>query len=91
MVLCYQKNNLASFTNPKIEPCEFTPKLLIASIDIETGAQNSQLYSIAVHLSGKIEEKKVFIVSDKKEKLPAHISICPDEKELLSEFSEMVQ
>ncbi len=72
----YQKNNLASFTNPKIEPCEFTPKLLIASIDIETGSQNSKLYSIAIHLSGTIEEKKVFIVSEKKEKLPAHISIC---------------
>lgn len=84
--VCYQKNNLASFTNPKIEPCEFTPKLLIASIDIETGAQNSQLYSIAVHLSGKEEEKKVFIVSDKKEKLPAHISTYPDEKELILSF-----
>ncbi len=81
-----QKKYLTSFTNPKIEPCEFTPKLLIASIDIETGAQNNQLYSIAVHLSGKFEEKKVFIVSDKKEKLPAHISIYPDEKELLLNF-----
>lgn len=81
-----QKNNLASFTNPKIEPCEFTPKLSIASIDIETGAQNSQLYSVAVHLSGKAEEKKIFIISEKKEKLPAHISIYPDEKELLLSF-----
>jgi DNA polymerase-2 len=84
--LCNQEKNLASFTNPKIEPCEFTPKLSIASIDIETGAQNSQLYSIAVHLSGKTEEKKVFIISEKKEKLPAHISIYPDEKELLLSF-----
>ena len=80
-----QKNNLASFTNPKIEPCEFTPKLLIASIDIETG-QSGQLYSVAIHLSGKEEEKKIFIVSDKKEKLLAHIAICPDEKELLLSF-----
>jgi len=46
-----QQNNLTKISNPKIETCEFTPKLLIASIDIETGAQNSQLYSIAVHLS----------------------------------------
>jgi DNA polymerase-2 len=82
----YQKKNLASFTNPKIEPCEFTPKLLIASIDIETGVQNSQLYSIAVHLSGKEKEKKVFIVSEKKEKLPVHISTYTDEKELLLGF-----
>lgn len=84
--ICSQKNNLASFTNPKIEPCEFNPKLLIASIDIETGVQNSQLYSIAIHLSGKKEEKKVFIVSDKKEKLANHITVCPDEKELLLSF-----
>ena len=88
--VAYQKNNLASFTNPKIESTEFTPKLLIASIDIETGAQNSQLYSIAVHLSGKAEEKKVFIVSEKKEKLPAHISIYPDEKELLLSFLKWI-
>lgn len=84
--ISYKKDNLASFTNPKIEPCEFTPKLLVASIDIETGSQNNQLYSIAVHLSGKEEEKKVFIVSDKKEKLLAHISTYPDEKELLFGF-----
>lgn len=81
----YHKNNLSSFNNPKLEPCEFTPKLLIASIDIETG-QNGQLYSIAIHLSGKIDEIKVFIISDKKEKLPAHIEIFPDEKELLENF-----
>jgi DNA polymerase-2 len=84
--VCYQKNNLASFTNPKIEPCEFTPKLLIASIDIETGVQNSQLYSIAVHLSGKEEEKKVFIISEGKEKLTAYVEKCSDELELLQNF-----
>ena len=81
----YQKNNLATFNNPKIEPCEITPELLIASIDIETG-QNNQLYSIAIHLSGKFDEKKVFIVSNNKEKLPSHISIFSDEKELLQNF-----
>src|SRR4030066_1858416 len=84
--ICNQKNNLASFTNPKVEPCEFTPKLSIASLDIETGAQNNLLYSIAIHLSGKEEEKKVFIVSEGKEKLQAHISVYQDEKELLLSF-----
>lgn len=82
----YQKNNLASFTNPKIEPCDFTPELLIASIDIETGAQNNQLYSIAVHLSGKEEEKKVFLISEEKVKLPAYVVKCKDEIELLQNF-----
>jgi len=84
--LCNQEKNLASFTNPKIEPCEFAPKLLIASIDIETGAQNGQLYSIAVHLSGIEEVKKVFIVSEGKEKLQTYITKCADEKELLQNF-----
>ncbi|MCW9064948.1 MAG: DNA polymerase II, partial [Ignavibacteriaceae bacterium] len=81
-----KKKNLTSFLNPKIEPCEFTPKLLIASIDIETGAHNGQLYSIAIHLSGTLEEKKVFIVSEEKIKGDEYIEECKDEKELLQKF-----
>lgn len=85
-----KKKNLTSFSNPKIEPCEFTPKLLIASIDIETG-QNNQLYSIAIHLSGKEEEKKVFIVSEEKEKLPDYIITFKNETELLQYFLKWFQ
>lgn len=85
-----KKNNLVSFSNPKIEPCEYTPKLLIASIDIETG-QNNQLYSIAIHLSGKEEEKKVFIVSEENVKLPDYIISFKDEKELLLHFLRWFQ
>jgi len=85
-----KKNNLSSFSNPKIEPCEFTPKLLIASIDIETG-QNNQLYSIAIHLSGKEEEKKVFIVSKGNVKLPDYIISFDNEKELLLNFLKWFQ
>jgi DNA polymerase-2 len=84
--ICDQKKKFYSFTNPKLEPCEFTPKLLIASIDIETGTQNNQLYSIAVHFSGKAEEKKVFIVSEEKAKLPGYATKYGDEKELLQNF-----
>jgi len=83
--------NLTSFSNPKIEPCEFTPKLLVASIDIETGQQNSQLYSIAVHLSGNEEVQKVFIVSDEKIKLPDYIEIFKNEKDLLQNFLQWFQ
>ncbi len=85
-----KKNRLTSFSNPKIEPCDFTPQLLIASIDIETG-QNNQLYSIAVHLSGKEEEKKVFIVSGEKEKLPDYIITFKNETELLQNFLKWFQ
>jgi len=81
-----KKKNLTSFSNPKIEPCDFTPQLLIASIDIETGAQNSKLYSIAVHLSSKEEEKKVFIVAEEKTTLPGYIEQFENEKELLQNF-----
>ena len=86
-----KKTNLYSFTNPKIEPCDITPKLLIASIDIETGNENTQLYSIAVHLSGKSEEKIVFIVSDEKVKYRDYILNFKDEKELLQNFIDWFQ
>jgi DNA polymerase-2 len=85
-----KKKNLTSFSNPKIEPCEFTPKLLIASIDIETG-QNNQLYSIAIQLSGKEEEKKIFIVSEENVNLPDYIISFKDEKELLLNFLNWFQ
>ena len=86
-----KKTNLYSFTNPKIEPCDITPKLLIASIDIETGNENTQLYSIAVHLSGKSDEKIVFIVSDGKVKSRDYILNFKDEKELLQNFIDWFQ
>ena len=86
-----KKNNIYSFTNPKIESCVIIPKLVIASIDIETGKENTQLYSVAVHLSGKKEEKKVFIVSDEKIVSPGHIVNNKDEKELLQNFLNWFQ
>ena len=82
-----KKDNLTTFTNPKIEPCTVIPKFVVASIDIETGENNTRLYSIAVHITGNKEElKQVFLVSSGEEKLPAYILTFPDEKELLTEF-----
>lgn len=81
-----KKKNLVSFSNPKIEPCEYTPQLMIASIDIETGEHNSKLYSIAIHLSGKEEEQKVFVVSEERTKLPEYVEQFENEKELLQNF-----
>jgi DNA polymerase-2 len=86
-----ENENHISFKNPKIKPCEFTPKLLVASIDIETGAKNSLLYSVAVYLSGKVDEKKVFMVSEEKVKLPDYASSCKDEKELLQNFLQWIK
>jgi DNA polymerase-2 len=81
-----KRGDLISFSNPKLEPCKVTPKLLIASLDIETGSNNNMLYSIGVQLSGKIDEKKVFIVADGKDDLPDYADSFKDEKELLNNF-----
>lgn len=86
-----KKKNLISFTNPTVEPCDITPKLLIASIDIETGTQNTQLYSVAINLSGKTEDKKVFIVSEEKIESSDCIISNTDEKELLRNFLSWFQ
>ena len=80
-----ENDKLMRFANPKIEPCEFTPSLKVASIDIETGKGNSLLYSIAVHVTGKNSElKKVFMVGEQKD--DDLISFYPTEKELLQSF-----
>jgi DNA polymerase-2 len=82
-----KKNDLTTFTNPNIEPCNVIPKFVVASLDIETGENNTRLYSIAVHVTGEKEElKQVFVVGNSEEKLPAYILTFPDEKELLTEF-----
>ncbi len=81
------RRRMLSFTNPKIKPCEANLEFIIASIDIETGINNNQLYSIAVHLSRKgLEEKKVFIVGDAKNKDTGIIHFYPSEQELLTSF-----
>jgi DNA polymerase-2 len=84
-----KKNGLSVFTNPKIKPCEITPQFIVASIDIETGIKNDDLYSIAVHITGRAgEDKKVFMIGDAPGNTPEHISFFNAEKELLLEFSE---
>lgn len=84
-----KNENLLVFNNPKIEPCEITPKFVIASLDIETGANNNKLYSLAVHVSGNLTtQQQVFIIGDKDEKLPDYVLSYPDEKELLIRFIE---
>jgi len=82
-----KKENLTTFTNPEIERCNVIPKFVVASLDIETGENNTRLYSIAVHITGNKEElKQVFVVGSGEEKLPTYILTFPDEKELLTEF-----
>ena len=83
------KNRITVFTNPKIEPCEINPSFVIASLDIETSKNGNNLYSIAVHITGrKSEQKKVFIVGKSPKKYPEYLSFYSDEKELLLSFFE---
>ena len=81
------KNSITKFINPVIEPVEVSPNFIIASIDIETGAKTNQLYSIAVHITGKKgEHKKVFMIGEKPKRTPEFISFFADERDLLTNF-----
>jgi|WetSurMetagenome_2_1015567.scaffolds.fasta_scaffold06606_4 DNA polymerase II len=81
------KGSITKFTNPVIEPVEVSPNFIIASIDIETGARTNQLYSIAVHITGKKgEHKKVFMIGEKPKRTPEFISFFADERDLLTNF-----
>ncbi|MDR3627231.1 MAG: DNA polymerase II [Ignavibacteriaceae bacterium] len=83
-----KKSSLTVFTNPKIKPAGITPQFVIASIDIETGIKNDDLYSIAVHITGRGgENKKVFMMGSGSKKIQDYISLFDTEKELLIEFT----
>ena len=87
---CNQNEKITSFTNPKIEPCTVSPNFVIASLDIETGADTNMLYSIAIHVTGSsVENKYVLMVGLDEEDLPEYILPCHDEKELLISFISM--
>ncbi len=80
-----KKNNIIRFTNPTIRPTFVNPEFVVASLDIETGI--NQLYSIAVHLTGRNgETKKVFMLGEPLKKSPGYISFYPSESEVLNNF-----
>ena len=82
-----KQDKLTVFTNPAIEPCDVTPQFVVASLDIETGENNTRLYSIAVDVTGKNNNiQKVFLVSEEEDDLPDNILSSPDEKNLLTQF-----
>ncbi len=82
-----KSGGLTSFRNPKIKAGKAEPGLVIASIDIETGVQSGQLYSIAVHISGaEGEHKRVFMLAESQQELPEDLYLYPDEGALLRAF-----
>ena len=83
------KNEITSFTNPKTEPCEINPSFVAASLDIETSGRGSELYSIAVHITGrKGNHKRIFMIGESPKKFPDYISFHTTEKELFQSFFE---
>ncbi|MFO7524867.1 MAG: DNA polymerase II [Ignavibacteriaceae bacterium] len=83
------KNGITTFTNPKTESCEINPSFVVASIDIETSGNGSDLYSIAVHITGrKGEHKRIFMIGESPKKYPEELSFHTDEKNLLYSFFE---
>ncbi len=82
-----QKKLLTRFINPVIEPAAVNPQFVIASLDIETSTKSNQLYSIAVHVTGKQEElKKVFMLGEKPKSCTDHILFYDEERDLLINF-----
>ncbi|MBS4032926.1 MAG: DNA polymerase II [Ignavibacterium sp.] len=83
------KNGITTFSNPKTEPCEITPDFIVASIDIETSGNGSDLYSIAVQITGrKGNHKRIFMIGESPRKFPGYISFHITEKELFQSFFE---
>jgi DNA polymerase II len=79
--------SILSFINPKIKPCIMNPEFIVASIDIETGIKNDDLYSIAVHLTGKSgEKKKVFMIGSSKDTDTEIIKYFTQETDLMNAF-----
>ncbi|MDY0081908.1 MAG: DNA polymerase II [Ignavibacteriaceae bacterium] len=82
-----QKKLLTRFINPVIEPAVVNPQFIIASLDIETSTKSNQLYSIAVHVTGKQEElKKVFMLGEKPKSCPDYTLFYDEERDLLINF-----
>lgn len=85
--LSEKKDSITKFINPTIKPCNVTPNFTVASIDIETGAKTNQLYSIAVHVTGKKDEqKRVFMIGEETKRSLKMISYFSDERILLENF-----
>ncbi|HXZ86730.1 MAG TPA: DNA polymerase II, partial [Myxococcota bacterium] len=73
-----QRAGLRVFRNPQIAPAEWTPRLSVVSLDLETTPDSSRIFSAALVGEG-VEE--VLLVGDAE--LPAPARVLPDERALL--------
>ncbi len=87
-----QKTDRAVFINPKIKAGNFDPVFKIASIDIETGARSGALYSIAMHITGGEEEKKIVLMEGQRQRKAAgYVEYFESEEELLKGFISRIK
>ncbi len=78
-------NGINTYINPFVEPAEYFPEFKIASIDIETGVRNSQLYCIGIHITGKgTDSEKVFMVGNQEN--TREVIFLKNEKAVLNAF-----
>lgn len=75
------------FMDPKIKAGDVDPQFKVCSLDIETGVQSGELYSVGVHLTGQgREDKHVFMLSDVREDRSDELSFYPSETAMLEAF-----
>lgn len=78
------RNGTILLYNPHIRGCDMNPSLQVLSFDIETNAENGQIYSIAC--SGKTDA--VFIAGN--ETSTGSVFFCPNEKEVIQNFFQHI-
>ncbi len=84
-------DGLLTVWQSSLTPADAKPKFRMASLDIETGAGESILYSIAVHLTGRrpaTEAERVFVFDEAEARVgdPPWLSRHTDERALMQAF-----
>ena len=78
----------AVFENPDLAPADWTPRLSVLSLDIETDPRARRLLSIALHGCGVSE---VLLLSPQGASCPPDALPFPTEKDLLAAFCQRVR
>lgn len=77
----------ARMDNPALTGVEYTPKLKVISVDIETAIDTIELYSIGVYAESSASVTElVFMVGQASDDDPHFLSFYPDQKSLLLAF-----
>lgn len=87
-----KQGNILVFQNPKIHTVDYTPKLKIASIDIETNVKDNSIYSYAIHFTNSEKENKIVrVLGENNKKLDEYIFQHDSEKILLEKFASDIK